>query len=397
MSRCNIDFFDTKLNYIYHDSVETPGIDLDYLTPESSSFEVSQTNLVTVRSLVRIEEHNNYLAVVESVNPGEGETTISIKPFLSIFDQPMLFDTNWQYKAATTDVPNPDNTNAKTLEDTIAYLINQYWIAASDTLQNMPLEVYTTSSTTNWSFGLVGDKADDESATSSNNHQCVVEFYDTILQNALIRYRVAVETVLDLADKTIKLYVGVSNATKYIETNLPEVDVIEFSIAKMESDTNKLEIWNSDNYTDIIYYYLHTDGTYDTDGTVNRITPIKMEVISCAPERDSNNTITKSFSDVAKEQADQRFGDIQWRNYIEMDVGVDNIFNANDMKIGQLAHISHLGKTYETILTGKKMGDILTLIFGTIRVDLTKKLQLEASVEYTTSKSIYKHSSTSSR
>ena len=334
MSRCNVDFFDTKLNYIYHDSVETPGIDLDYLTPESSSFEVSQTNLVTVRSLVRIEEHNNYIAVVERVNPGEGETSISIKPFLSIFDQPMLFDCNWQGSGGS----------AKTLEATIAYLINQYWIEAADTLQNMPLEVITTSNTSNWSFGLVGDKADDSSATSANNHQCVVEFYDTILQNALIRYRVAVETVLDLANKTIKLYVGVSNATKYIETSLPEVDVIEFSIAKMESDTNKLEIWNTANYTDKIYYYLHTDGTYDTDGSINRITPIKMEVIACGPEDN------KTFATVAQEQADQRFGDIQWRNYIEMDVGVDNIFNANEMKIGQLVQISHLGKTYETIL-----------------------------------------------
>ena len=390
MSRCNVDFFDTKLNYIYHDSVETPGIDMDYLTPETSSFDVSQTNLIGVRSLVRVEDQDNYLAVVDSVNPGEGKTTISVKPFLSLLDQPMLFDTNWQYKS------DGDNTNAKSLEQTIAGMIQQYWIDASDSLQNIPLELYTTSTTTNWSFGLVGDKADDENATSANNHFCIVEFYDAILQNALTRYRVAVETQLDIASKVIKLYIGVTNQTKYIEADLPEVDIIEFTIGKLESDTNKLEIWNDENYTDKIYYYLHNDGTYDTDGTRDRITPIKMEVISTAPEKDGEGTVTKSFADVCQEQADQKFGDIQWRNYIELDVGAENLFNANNMRIGQLAQIVHNGQTYETILTGKKLGYVTTLIFGTIRVDLTKKLQLEASVEYTTAKSVVKNSSTSS-
>lgn len=391
MSRCNVDFFDTKFNYLHHDSVETPGIDLDYLTPEASKFEIGRTDNVKVQSLVVIEDNNAYVAVVDSVSQGEGVTRVSIRPFLSIFDQSMLFDCNWQYTSSGA------TASSKSLENTIADMITQYWINASDTYQNMPLQIYTTSQTANWSFGLVGDRADDDDATSSNNHQCIVEFYDAILQNALVRYRVAVEAELDLANKRIKITIGVPTETQIIEANLPNVIVGEFTIGKMEQDTNKLEIWNTDNYTDKTYYYLHTDGTYDTDGTTNRITPIKMEVISVGPERDSNNTVTKTFADAAKEQADQKFGDIKWKNYIELEVVKEEMFNAINMRIGQVVNIYYNGVTYATILTGKKLGNTITLIFGTIRVDLTKKLQLEASVEYTAAKSVTKNSSTSSQ
>ena len=381
MTRCNVEFYDSKLNFIYNDSTETIEIDLDYLTPESTTFRIGQTNAIPVKSYARFEEQNNYLAVVDSVKQGDGYTDITVKPLPMLFDQSVLFDIRWQYSTSGSD-------NAKTLERTIADLIDQYWISSSDSQQNLPLNIITTSNTTNWSFGFVGDEKE--------KNFCIVEFYDGILQNALIRYRVALTTELDLDNNRINVYIGAPSGTKIIETMFPEVDVIEFTIGKMEMDTNKMEIWNTDNYTEKIYYYLHNDGTYDTDGERDRITPINMEVISVAPERNGDDVITKSFADVAAEQAKQKFDDIKWRNYIELDVGLENIFKANDLKIGQVVNIDHQGKTYETILTGKVIGNFLTLMFGTIRVDLTKKTQLEASVEYTDAKSVAKYSNTSS-
>ena len=394
MSRCNVDFFTTKFEYIYNDSIETPGIDFDYLTPEASTFDIGETSLVNVQNMAVFEDRTNYVAIVDKIKLGEGKTTVSVKPFLSMFDQSMLFNCNWQYNyngsswVATSE--------SKTLENTIADLIKQYWINASDGLQNIPLQIYTTSSTSNWSFGLIGDRSDDDKATSANNHFCIVEFYDSILQNALIRYRVSVIPELDIANKRIKLVIGAPTGNGLIEADIPDVDVIDFTIGKLDSGTNKLEIWNEDNYTEKIYYYLHTNGSYDTNGSTNRITPIKMEVISSRPERNSSNTITKTFAVVAKNQADQKFGNLRWKNHIELDLDVGNIFDATNMRIGQKTTIIYQGKTYETILTGKKVSDVLTLIFGTIRVDLTKKLQLEASEKYTDTKSVTKNSSTSS-
>lgn len=384
MSQCSVDFFDTKLNFIYHDDIDTPGIDMDYLAPESSQIEVGQTNDIPVRSLVRIEGHDNFVGIVDNVSRGEGETTVSIKPFSMLFDQPVLFDCNCQ----------GNGSGSKSLEQTIADLITSYWINNQDDSQTMPIVVRTTSTTNDWTFGLVGDRSDDDSATSENNHQCVVEFYDAILQNALMRYRVAIESRFDFEQMQIIIDIGAPDNAKIIESDIDDVNVIEFTIGKLQSDLNKLEIWNEDNYTEKINYYLHTDGTYDTDGTIDRITPVKYNVISVQPERDGN-TIKKSFADVAQEQADQTFGDIQWRNYVELDVGSENVFDAANMRIGQLVNIYHLGQVYETILTGKKLGDVITLVFGTIRVDLTKKNQLEESTQYTSAKSVTKNSSTS--
>ena len=386
MTRCNVEFYDHKLKYIYHDSTETIGIDLDYLTPEATTFTIGQTNSIPVKSYARFEDQDNYLAVVDRVNPEKGHTDITVKPFIMMFDQSVMFDIRWQYKAATDQVPNPDNSNAKSLEQTIADLIKQYWIESGDEEQNLPLNIIITSQTTNWSFGFVGDE--------DNGNFCIVEFYDGILQNALMRYRVAINTELDLVNNLINVSIGVPQETRVIETMFPEVNVIEFTIGKLDSDINKLEIWNSERYTEKEYYYLHNDGTYDTDSTKDRITPINMEVISCAPERDGD-TVTKSFADVAKEQAKQRFEDLRWKNYVELELGLHNIFNANTLKIGQIVQIVHLGKTYETILTGKIIGSVLTLIFGTIRSDLTKKTQLTASTVYTDSKSVAKYSNTS--
>ena len=566
MSRCNVDFFDPQLNYICHDTIETPGIDLDYLTPESSTFEIGQTNAIPVKSFVRIEGHNNCVCVVDNVNQGNGFTKISIKPFPMIFDQAVMFDTKWQYHApipagtnlikfdfegqtvngvtfvmdkdnkftvngvATDDVvvkigtfkassgkslkitgcpedgdlstyymsidtgdtttwtdigtgvsggdpvsatgdkmtvrirvmagtvvdnlvfiprvvdanekikddPNEGlNDDAKPLETLIGDLITQYWIESDDNPQNIPLHISTISQTTNWSFGLVGDKAEDKQAIEDKlDHYCIVEFYDTILQNALMRYRVALESEFDLENKRINVTIGVANTAKIIETSLPDVEVVEFTIGQLSADVNKLEIWNEENYDQesVIYYYLHKDGKYNQDKGSDRITPIKMEVLSTKTEYEyerienpsgnpknkgwyeyvdgyyklSKRTsvsdkdyyerkTVKPFDVAAKEQADQKFGDIQWKNYIELDVSTDNIFNASSMRIGQLVNIIHKGETYETILTGKTLSDYTTLIFGTIRVDLTKKTQLNASVEYTTAKSVTKNSSTSSR
>ena len=48
----------------------------------------------------------------------------------------------------------------------------------------------------------------------------------------------------------------------------------------------------------------------------------------------------------------------------------------NNIQLGQTALIIHNDSVYSSILTGKKISDNITLTFGTVRVDLTKKLKL---------------------
>lgn len=496
MSLYSVDFFDRKLNFIYHDETEIDEIDMDYLTPETSSFDISQTTAVSVGHLVRLFGRNDFVAVVDSIQQHEGYTEISVKPFLSLFDQPVMFNAFWQkrediysrrtiktnrgknphskgwyeyneetkeytltndtemqegktyYKRKKQDDYDPQtgkNTQEKSLEKMLKDLITQYFIDDNDSEQQMSISVTIPSDLgkedlVDWTFNLVGDESGSkEDKPETDDNHCVVEFYDTLIQNALTQYRVAIESEYDFINKRINVNIGIPSGEKVFETNLPDLNVIEFTVGKLESDTNKLEIWNQDDYTATpVYYYLHTDGTYDTDGSQNRITPVKMEVISVMPEIEytqisdtagSNpfdegwyeqtcsdpityalttdeepeeekqyfeKEINKSFEDVAKEQADQTFGDIQWRNYAEIEVLHESTY-ASDMKIGQIARIYNNGEWYESVLTGKKLSDVVTLVFGTIRIDMTKKNQLKDSEKYTDNKSVTKKSNNSSR
>ena len=95
MSQCSVDFFNTKLELVYHDEVEFDGIDLDYLTPEATQFDISQTTAVTVQNIVRFFGYNNFLGIVDSVQQNEGFTTVSVKPFNMLFDHAVISRRLW--------------------------------------------------------------------------------------------------------------------------------------------------------------------------------------------------------------------------------------------------------------------------------------------------------------
>ena len=586
MSQCSVDFFNTKLELVYHDEVEFDGIDLDYLTPEATQFDISQTTAVTVQNIVRFFGYNNFLGIVDSVQQNEGFTTVSVKPFNMLFDHAVLFNTDWQFEVdhyrrtvderavhtatkirsyysysyetdeytlvdiqtteeADTKFPamlgwfvympgdkygsdgkmyhwtedrewnmsktyyfaeyneeteqydfipkakdihmieaNPrlygfyelKETDSICLEKRLQELIYRYYINpySKDDEQKIPISFNLTSETLFWTFDVVPDQEIDP-----DDCHAIVEFYDVIIQKALTQYRVAIEPDIDFTNHCIVLNIGKVEDTKVIEADLPWIAVNEFSIKKMDSDINKLEIWNSEGYdkkiwnddayaegnepwtwdssdkpdkNHVSYFYLHKSGDFDKDRTRDRITPIKMEVISCAPEReyeqvaeedlaganpkekrwyeqskngsgyfrsrdtkveqttqtDENGCPTKvdktyyigklkkSFAYVAWVQARERFGDIQFRNYVELEM-LPEAFDAVNMRIGTRCEIHYKKETYDTILTGRKVGDTITLMFGTLRVDYTKRTQLSSSAMYTKAKTAKKKSNSSTK
>jgi hypothetical protein len=148
---------------------------------------------------------------------------------------------------------------------------------------------------------------------------------------------------------------------------------------------------------------LYKDGTYDTSGTASgkeRITPIKMEVLAVTPS--SSNTWAKQH----KEQADQRFGNLKWKNHIELDVlnsnttvlmWTDSNGVSHPLEMGQEAQIFYNGKFYDSILTGIRYSDLTTLIFGRIRIDMSKKNKLKTSQEYIDAKTVTRNSYTAKK
>lgn len=77
--------------------------------------------------------------------------------------------------------------------------------------------------------------------------------------------------------------------------------------------------------------------------------------------------------------AESEFAKNSYNNYIELTVPQsDSMINPQNMSIGQVVNIIHDGVSYNSILTGKEIsGGLVKLIFGTIRLDLTKILNMK--------------------
>lgn len=391
MPRCNVDIFDYKFNYAFHDTIEVPDIDYDYLAPETSTILISETNNVPEKGIIVIREPINFIGVIDSTESENLQTRVLFKPFVAYFNQDVLFDTRYQKKSDVTKYPS--------LERCIANIINQYWGEGgdytlnattirrpqNDDLQKLPIRVlydseHLVSETTNFTLALTQDQ--------DEGRYMIVNFYDMILSNAMQRYRVAVEPVVNFQDKVIDLVIGTHEETFKIDADLHGCKIKTFTIKHMSSDVNKLEVWNKDylisnpnassGSNNVRYYYLYSDGTYGTSSTdpeegVTRITPVALKVTTVSPGDDT-------FAAAANSAAEDEFSNVQWTNYIELEFGsYDTLVNPAALNLGQKVRIMHNGEWTESILTGKKLSHTITLMFGTVRVDMTKKNRLKNS------------------
>ena len=86
----------------------------------------------------------------------------------------------------------------------------------------------------------------------------------------------------------------------------------------------------------------------------------------------------ESIYDQLEEWALAEFSKNSYSNYIEITtLQTDSMLKPQNMKIGQVVNIIHDGISYNSILTGKEIsGGLIKLIFGTIRLDLTKILNM---------------------
>lgn len=82
------------------------------------------------------------------------------------------------------------------------------------------------------------------------------------------------------------------------------------------------------------------------------------------------------FDYAAEDKAAKTFANNKYENNIELVcLNDDSLINPVDMDVGQVVDIMDGSKVYETILTGKQISDVTTLIFGNVRVELTKILK----------------------
>lgn len=430
MSLCSVDFFDKNMTCVWHDAVSYVNIDEDYLAPEASKITINKTDKIAENGFIYISGSANFFGYITDINE-ESEYTVdvSFKPLIALFEHEVLLDVRKQ---------NKDNISLESvIADHIrADWINSG--DSHKNIPN--LTVATTSTTTKWDFGLVADEEYDEyeadelpvigepkrvykitktgasnygkryiwnertfefSTVSEDNHEIPqfarVDFHGKVLTEALNKYGIVITPSVNMSRRGISLSIGTIDRSNplYVEADLKNVRIKTFTIDEASKATNKLIVVNSFNYEEKITYYLHkSTHKHDTTNS-DRIEPVVEEISVISPDiifdesqhasdsaANRKTAYLKAVSDAwdlgHKQEADDVFGDTEWNNLIELEFGsTDYLVNPYEIKIGQEVRVIHDGTVYSSILTGKTISTVSILLsFGTIRMDLTKKLKL---------------------
>ena len=384
MKPYNVEIFNRQFELLAHTNVDDIEIDYDYLSPNESELDVRLTGFydtfaaqatisdgggmlralsvpaleglmdaVGVGAYIRFQRDDmDVFGVITSITTADDPllTKIGFQSFpAAIFATDILFDTNQQGTVA--------------LETVLANLISASWINSTDTIQNIPgLTVTTTSSTISWGMNLKSD--------TEGMHSCIIDFYDVLIRRALEEYGIAIHTSVDFQNGAIDLTIGKVVGTQTIEADLPNVLDKTFLINEASNDTNKLVVYNSANYTSAIVYYKHTDGTYNTTND-DRLYPVVREVQ--AVDVDEGQTFAQATASVAASV----FGEVTYNNLIEIKcMHDDSLIMPKQLSIGSVVTVIHDGTAYSSIMTGYQLeNNMINLMFGSIRADLTKLLR----------------------
>ena len=354
MQPFNVEIFDRQFNLIQHYNVGAIDYKYDYLsTMENSVFIAFNENVQNGDYIRIVNDTDSYFGYISAIAVNEsvqGYSEIKFKPFISLFDSSILFDTTLQGSATT-------------LEQMIADYITAYWINNADTDQNIfGLEVDTISATSGWGFHITSDQ--------KGLNKAVINFMTSIIRRSLTKYQVGLYAEPDFLNKKVVIKIGVkAPGTFFIEADLP--NVIEKSIIVNEStqDMNKLIIYDQADLVTNVIYYKHPDGTYNTTNA-DRITPVIYAITSVAVSEGD------TFADAAQDAADKQFDVDSYSNLIELTVqNEDALVMPDTLTIGQLVNVASNGTSYASILTGVERSDVTKLTFGTVRLDLTKILK----------------------
>lgn len=357
MRAYNVEIYDPKFNFRSHTAVTNIDYAEDYLAPENNQLVVENIQATVGDYILITNGVYEFFGVITSVSDGSRElTTISYKPFVSLLDLDILFDVDLQNKDSGT-----------TLEDFIASSIHDLFVANPDTSMTVPNITSTiTSHTSKWNFGL---DSDDEFS-----HFCITNLLRQIVIPAFESYSVGIVARFDAGKKTIYLTIGTNNSPIVtIESDLPNIQSKNISVRRNDSEVNKVIVYNSENYVDKLIFYLHTDGSISVEDT-DRIVPVLQEIYAVSPTYEED-VVVETFEERAILQAAEAFSIVEYDNFIELTMAIDDsLYHPMSMEIGQVVNVISGDKQYYSILSGKNISHTATLVFGLIRVDLTKQI-----------------------
>lgn len=336
-----VEVYDRQMNFRSMAVIEAPEIYFDYLTLEGIKL-TAPSVLAQKGDFAHVTDAYGsvvYQGIVADV-ARDKTVTLSLSPLLSLFDLTVTY--------------NRVDLQTGALESFIAGIMSDLYITNSDTLQRIPMTIEVTSHITNTTLNI-----------KSNVH----EFYD-IITKGFMMYGIVVDAVFWPQQKKIAVTIGKAiEGSIIIEAHLPNVLEKSIVIGDSYGQLNKITLINKYDEAERVTYYLHTNGSIDTNN-IDRITP----VFSAIEYVESEDFATEALARARESLSPQKYD-----NLIELTFSrSDMLINPASIPIGTAATIIDGLNVYDTIFTGyAHVSGLLTMVFGNVRIDLTKKLILE--------------------
>lgn len=367
MRQYNVDFFTRDLEYVHNDTASITELTEDYISIQNNTIEIGLTEKVQNGNFIYMKSDlDTFFGVVTNVKPGEDLLTVSYKPFLCLFDEDILFDTNLQ-KQNTVNPGGGAKINSKSLEQTISDIIEETYVYSDDSLQNLRIIVEAETRTPRWGFNLKSD--------TEGTHYCIIGLYKVLLVNALKKYGVALRAVPDFASGYIHIYIRAQSGFDILDVDgdLSNVVVKTLKVNDRPNGTNKLTVYNTDNYNQYLDFYVHPDRSWDLEDE-DRITPVEREVKAAMPDSMTEDP-DEAFAAAAMDVAYGVLSGLAWNNLIELELAPDDeLVKPEELLFGQKVRFWYKDNVYESILTGRSITDkAVTLIFGSERISFTKR------------------------
>ena len=370
MVQYNVDFFTRDLVFVHNDSTSINEITEDYISVQNNTIEIGLTEKVQNGQFIYMtSELDTFFGVVTDVKKGKDVLTISYKSFLCLFDEDMLFDTDLQ-KQNTTNPSGGAKINSKSLERMLKDTIDEIYVHSEDSAQNLRLIVEAETNTMQWGFNLKSD--------TEGTHYCIIGLYKVLLVNALKKYGVALRAVPDFTNRYLRIYIRAQSGFDVldIDGDLDNITVKTLKVNDRPNGTNKLTVYNTDDYSDYLDFYVHTDRSWDAEDT-DRITPVVREVKAAMPDRSIEDP-DEAFVEAALDVAYGVLSGLAWNNLIELELApADELVKPASLLFGQKIRLWYKNGTYESILTGRTISDeSILLMFGSERISFTKRYKI---------------------
>lgn len=358
MKPYNVEIFRPNFQMVGTTNVNAINYKEDYLASDENTITVLMLADVEKQDYIRISRNNEeYVGVITEIGYGTDQSkelqTITYKPLVELLNTSILFDVNDQRQGS--------------MEEFICKHIKETFIENPDTLQNIQgLSISVVSGTKDWDLHIT--------PSESGGHYNIVNFMDSVIVPAMQKYGILVKTSLDVQNKQITMTIGKAcDGVITIEADLPNIIKKNITIKQVSADVNKLVLYNAANYEETRVYYLHTDLSYDTKDT-DRIIPVVCELQALQAEEGS------TFQSTAIRAARDKFSYLAFSNLIELTMCNDDaLLKPEGMEFGQEVEIISDGIAYRSMLTARERGQNTKLIFGTVRLDLTKVLRRNGS------------------